>query len=481
MALDLFDRYGRLRLEFLEHPFKKGSGIWRDELSSGDLLLLDECTVNEAYRRQGLATKLVEAVIQACRARSNGFFALVHPGALSAEANMQTTRLHEQVNIDSAAEIEAFNDLIRSINTTLEVTSTRFSRSVGFRRVGSSSWFALAGNASHPAHTLPVEKDFELPDVAQRGTLATLLVQSGTQNAQATNRDTFLTRMSRFLDGLSIHDAPWHSTNGKGETVLHLAARGQDASAIAWILERNPRLSECRNLERETPLDALLARLERSRTHREQMCVSDQFMGHSLRAVECLAMLQNIEPTQAQSLRMRYGCTCAHCICGYLSPRMQFVLKYFADDVHHSLVDTDTWPHWRITAKFVPESMKYRVIQQGELQGMIAALYQRFAALCKSGNSSTMLPSAAKLLETTAFNHEDGRALARAVGSAVFWSAVKRGPIIGDGLFDEYNDNEDGGMDGVYNGLPRCRNDLEYGFVGSMLGYARCSKYMVEQ
>jgi GNAT superfamily N-acetyltransferase len=99
MALNLFDRYGRLRPEFLEHPFKKGSSVWRDELSSGDLLLLDEINVNEAYRRQGIATKLVETVIQACRARSDVFFALVRPGALLAEANMQIARLHEQTNM----------------------------------------------------------------------------------------------------------------------------------------------------------------------------------------------------------------------------------------------------------------------------------------------------------------------------------------------------------------------------------------------
>jgi GNAT superfamily N-acetyltransferase len=328
MALGLFDRYGRLRPEFLEHPFKKGSGIWGDELSSGNLLLLDEVTVNEAYRRQGLATKLVEAVIQASRERSNGFFALVNPGALSAEANIQTARLHERANLDTAAEREAFNDLVQDININLEVTATRFWRSVGFRRVGSSSGFALAGDASHPAHNLPAEKDFELPDVAQRGTLATLLVQNRTQNAQATNRDTLLTRLSRFLDGLSIQDARWHSTNKKGETVLHLAARGQDASAIAWILERNPRLSECRNLEGETPLDALLAALERWRTHHGQICVSDQFKGHSLKAVECLAILQNIKPTPAQDLRMKYECTCAHCICGYLSPGLSLLSHY---------------------------------------------------------------------------------------------------------------------------------------------------------
>jgi hypothetical protein len=61
---------------------------------------------------------------------------------------------------------EAFDDLVQDINTDHEVKATRFWRSVDFRRVGSSSWFALAGDASHPAHNLLAEKDFELPDVA---------------------------------------------------------------------------------------------------------------------------------------------------------------------------------------------------------------------------------------------------------------------------------------------------------------------------
>lgn len=234
MALDLFDRYGRLRPEFLEHPFKKGSGIWGDELGSGNLLLLDEVTVNEAYRREGIVTKLVETVIQACRVRPDVFFALVHPGVLSTKANKQIARLHEQVNMDSAAEREAFNDLVQHINTTLEVKATKFWRSVGFRRVGSSSWFALTSDASHPAHTLPAEKDFELPDVAQRGTLATLCAPNGVLNLKARNCSTILDDVSHIFGSLSIQDARWYSTTSQGETILHVAARRQDASVISW-------------------------------------------------------------------------------------------------------------------------------------------------------------------------------------------------------------------------------------------------------
>ena len=559
MALDLFDRYGRLRPEFLQHPFKKGSGVWGDELSSGDLLLLDKITVDEDYRRQGIATGLAETIIQVCRARSDVFFALVHPGALSAEAIMQIERLCEQTNMDSRkteteqmyikkrrteAEREAFDDLVQDTNTDLEVTATRFWRSVGFRRVGSSSWFALAGDASHPAHTLPPEKDFELPDVAQRGTSAKLYDGDEIQYAQTMRSEDLLTWMSRIFDGLSIHDARWYSTDEKGETVLHTAAQEQNASAVAWILERNSRLRKCRNLKGETPLEALLAALERSRTHRGPASIfaifaSDHFKGYTLKGVECLAMLQNIEPTHAQKLCMRYGCTCSQCIGGYLSPRMRFVLKNFADtladDLMSNLGDSDAWPHWDIAAKFVPKSTKFKVRELDKLQEKAVALYQRFATLCKSGSTSssdvtaTMLPSAARLFELEASDFRKGRELARAVGSAVFWSAVQRGPIIGNGDFEKccgdqvedtsddesvdgdsvvdgihhFEDNSDDSMyggdseelrghqlenssdgednHGAYADLPSCRNDLEYGFVGSMLGYARISHHKIEQ
>jgi hypothetical protein len=171
------------------------------------------------------------------------------------------------------------------------------------------------------------------------------------------------------------------------------------------------------------------------------------------------------------------------------------------------------------------------VRQLDKLQEKTVALYQRFASLCKSGSLSssdvtaTMLPSATRLYELEASDFKEGRVLAHAVGSAVFWSAVHRGPIIGHGDFEKWSDDRledtnddesvDGGsvadriyqlednsddsmyggdleelrgsqledssddesVDGAYADLPSCRNDLEYGFVGSMLGYARISQY----
>jgi hypothetical protein len=189
---------------------------------------------------------------------------------------------------------------------------------------------------------------------------------------------------------------------------------------------------------------------------------------------------------------------------------MQFVLKKFADELADELMsnlgDSDTWPYWDIAAKFVPKSTKFKVRELDKLQEKTVALYQRFATLCKSGSPSSsdvtaaMLPTAARLYELEASDFQDGRVLARAVGSAVFWSAVQRGPIIGHGDLEEWcgdrlednsddsmyggdleelrgyqheDSSDDEGVHGAYADLPSCRNDLEYGFVGSMLGFAR--------
>ena len=51
-AVDLFDRYGRLRKDLQEHPIRKGTGVWGPGLDQDDLLLFSELAVKSAWRRQ---------------------------------------------------------------------------------------------------------------------------------------------------------------------------------------------------------------------------------------------------------------------------------------------------------------------------------------------------------------------------------------------------------------------------------------------
>ena len=83
LAFDLFDRYGRLSQEFRQHPTRKGSGIWQDELDSGDMLLFEEISVDELYRRRKLGSKLVQAILETGRRKSEQFWAFACLGSLA--------------------------------------------------------------------------------------------------------------------------------------------------------------------------------------------------------------------------------------------------------------------------------------------------------------------------------------------------------------------------------------------------------------
>jgi GNAT superfamily N-acetyltransferase len=65
LALDLFDRYGRLKEEIHRHHLRKGSGVWNKELNDGDLVLIEDIMVEKQYRRKRIGSKLVLHIVEA--------------------------------------------------------------------------------------------------------------------------------------------------------------------------------------------------------------------------------------------------------------------------------------------------------------------------------------------------------------------------------------------------------------------------------
>jgi hypothetical protein len=129
-----------------------------------------------------------------------------------------------------------------------------------------------------------------------------------------------------------LDDPRWTSTDADGNTVLHLAAISVKPNSIQWILRRDKVLLHRHNAHGETPLDALLASLEDSRTTRRFNAltedISDQFSGFSDTAIDCLNFLNGgTKVTDVDWQRLKYGCTCGQCISGFLSPRMCFALE----------------------------------------------------------------------------------------------------------------------------------------------------------
>ena len=88
LAFNLFDRYGRLDREYYEHDFRKGTGVWGNELDRGDLLLFESIQVSYQWRRRGIGRKVVDAVLERTRKKvdeNTGFYAVVRPGFLLSE------------------------------------------------------------------------------------------------------------------------------------------------------------------------------------------------------------------------------------------------------------------------------------------------------------------------------------------------------------------------------------------------------------
>lgn len=59
LGFELFDRYGCLKPELIEHCVKKGSGVWGDEVDAGSILLVETVRVDKEWRRKGIGARLV--------------------------------------------------------------------------------------------------------------------------------------------------------------------------------------------------------------------------------------------------------------------------------------------------------------------------------------------------------------------------------------------------------------------------------------
>ncbi|KAF9697622.1 hypothetical protein EKO04_004023 [Ascochyta lentis] len=504
LAFALFDRYGRLKPHFRDHPVMKGNGVFQDEFNNGDLLLFESIRVDKIHRRKGLASKLVRAIINKVRSKSRGFFAVVAPGWLSAEVDLHVPQ-------PSGRQPDWTEDVRTAYEKALQIVcdqeadiSASFFRNLGFRRVGSSSWFAFASDAAHASHTIPSGDDYEWSEAPDSGRLFELYSVSEEKTLHTITDNELLEVVSSFLSGVPTDDPRWCATDHLGSNILHIAAASSKVSTVKWLLEHNPNFRDQNNMKGQTALDQLQAELEESRTQlRYEMMivhVSDRFRGHPTEAVTCLALLRNITPSATQRLHLKFDCTCSKCLQGFMSPRMQFMLKHAAD-MQHDMMGSDTFDiggpefvEWHAELlRFMPVAVRQNLRTNQSMRQGVANLCGHFAACLRrtglgADGLSAALPTPTHVLEVMqsagewppcSRNYLGRGGTVSAIGSAMFWSAMQQDEIVGDGSFvDACTDasiEDIGGLRAEFKGLPNCRNDLEYGFVASMLGYETTS------
>ncbi|KAF8847931.1 hypothetical protein BDZ45DRAFT_698802 [Acephala macrosclerotiorum] len=147
LAQQLFNRDGALMKKHVV-------GSWGTELNKGAILILSYLLVKRDFRRQALAGKAIQALIEKAKMSKGGVkFIFVRPGVIKEDLDLEGKDDEEKEQIEKRA---------------LE-SAIRFYRSFGFRRVGYSEWFCFAIDEEHASRSVAVKDDLELPNGKDKG------------------------------------------------------------------------------------------------------------------------------------------------------------------------------------------------------------------------------------------------------------------------------------------------------------------------
>jgi hypothetical protein len=83
MANEIFDRYGCIKDEFLHHPYRKGTGVFDEELNDGNFLLIETIRVEPEWRRHRIGYFMILTLQSIARIRMKNFaFTICKPEEL---------------------------------------------------------------------------------------------------------------------------------------------------------------------------------------------------------------------------------------------------------------------------------------------------------------------------------------------------------------------------------------------------------------
>ena len=495
LAIELFDRYGRLKEEIRKHALRKGSGVWGKELEEGNFLLVEDVKVKRMHRRKRIASKLVLHILQqAMMPRHNVTFAFARAAAHyndgESAVNTRPSNLSHHEKVDGV------------------VAFLRFLR---FRRVGLTPWLALARDNEHPSRHMARDKDADPkreidwliesdsdeevidcnPDFTQTRVKKSewedcFLGNSPKEKPVITSRKrplhyalktlpdkhalAFLKSQTR--EG-SLNELPLKALDGRGDTVLHVAAKASMPACVAWLL-RQPTIAalvRVDNYAGYTPLEALQSQLESRRVqapygHLRTQLVADTFNGFDEDSVSCLLLFQTSnEPSPEQRIRAKFGCSCGECLDGFLSPRMLKKLKDQADSQYSYLTgltlpgERGWYSEFKSLLTHLPESFQSHIRHSKVLQASFVQLVAAVLACLSKGIIPRKAAVVAHLQTAMGLDQyfAEGGSVAAVVG-AIVDQARLLDLEVGDGLLDLEPEK-------YYRGRPNCRNDLEFEFV----------------
>lgn len=512
VAFDVFDRYGTVKLKYMEHPVQRGNGVWGTELDDGPLFLIESLHITALeLRRKGLGQKLVSLLLEKARkfcldGKPDGKHAAIFYG--SNEAFERAWTLHAIVSPGFlTADMEsrlvgksAEERLMIRVQTDSSVIG--FWRSCGFRRIGASHCFAFSFDLHHQSHALAAGADFD-----PRRSYAEDLEDEELGIIYEANRhiDVNKLKMGRLRDTLPLHHAAltltdeelraffvtqddkfdWDRMSSSEATLLHLTACELKPLSTQWLLENVPHADSwkaARDIDGYTPLEALQEKLEKMRTRKKYglgriLDVSDQFEGNPDTAVSCLTLLLGQDALELNKACLRYGCTCGECVEGFLSARMRHSLicqgEINFDLMQDEIDDGSTWidfNDWKL--ENLDTDVRKNLGTNISLRRGFVNMFQIAVECLKLKRAPT-----AENLEQCCNNQREWpphtKNYLRRAGTQMGCRAVLRC------MFEAAKNEDDKAGDGQcqlssgkgWSDLPTCRNDHEFGFVARACGY----------
>ncbi len=158
LALELFDRHGRLKKEYISYEVRKGSGTWGHEFDKGDIVVFESIEVKKEYRGRKASTELVDHIWKQAKSRyDRKLFAF----ACATHIDDEDERRESRDGTMSSAQLK------RRFEEG-QVRSEAFLRSLGVRRVGHTQWFCIASDPDRPCYKPAASDDYNPGVIGQR-------------------------------------------------------------------------------------------------------------------------------------------------------------------------------------------------------------------------------------------------------------------------------------------------------------------------
>ncbi|EGX52469.1 hypothetical protein AOL_s00043g258 [Orbilia oligospora ATCC 24927] len=490
VAFDLFNSHARLKRELINHPVRKGTGVWGKELDHGNFLVIENVHIYDAsWRRKGIGTRIVRDVIDKSRRENRTpAFSLVSPAYLNSElekATIEKTKLEKH-----------------EIRIHMQNGNVAFWRCQGFRRIGASDFFGLATDTSHPANTISLAQDFDPadpePDLDDSLSIEEKLFSIGLfdtseshtrqlellkerlplHHAVATlSDDDCVQFFSDFKANIDNKSYNWNKVDRHSKNVLHVAAQELKVKSVRWLLENvneEQILSSHRTVDGYTPQECLESQLDSARSKLQlggmTIDVSEKFEGYPASAIECLAAFQGLNNlSRVQHERLKFGCTCGSCIDGFLSTRMRRTLRRHAELIHDFLEeDIDDGKIWADSSEnytqYVAPGLRERFKTNKSLRQGFSNLFLYVAEVLRKDTPAAPYVESveAQVRSSSEWPPCTRNFLERGRVESVLRTLFTNAKALDYGLRDD-----ELAQDPVEN-FPECRNDHEFEFVISM-------------